>query len=388
MACKNTINLPPKLQFWPIIVSLYPMCRFLRHTVICIASVVLAVSLADACGVFGKCETAVDEPIETVSDIRSVKLLFVGDMMCHTPQIVAARTDSGYDFRPSFAAVKPWFDRADISIVNLETTISPDGRYAGYPNFSSPAEFIDALKWLGVDVALLANNHCCDRGRRGIKATIDKLDECGIAHTGVFRDLSEYRSDNPLWIVCNGLKFAVMNYTYGTNGMYIPDGHVVNLTDTLAIEKDLAEAAEADCRIVCMHWGDEYVRRPNRHQRELADFLFEHGADIVVGSHPHVVQHAEIRDDGRPVFYSLGNFVSNQRKRFCDGGIIAEIEVVKRDTLPLEYRVSVTPAWVMTPGYRILPPHVGDTTSMTQTQRMEYETFMKDTELLFSRDDV
>lgn len=344
--------------------------------------------MADACGVFDKSETTDDVSIEPVSDVRCVKLLFVGDMMCHTPQITAARTDSGYDFRPSFAAVKPWFDRADIAIANFETTISPDGRYAGYPNFSSPAEFVDALKWVGVDVALLANNHCCDRGRRGIKATIDKLDDCGIAHTGVFRDSSEYCSYNPLWIVRDGLKFAVLNYTYGTNGMNIPDGHVVNLMDTFAIEKDLVKAASADCRIVYMHWGDEYARRPNRHQRKLAEFLLKHGADIVVGSHPHVVQHAEIRDDGRPVLYSLGNFVSNQRKRFCDGGIIAEIDVVKRDTFPLEYKVSVTPAWVMTPGYRILPPHAGDTMSMNKCQRMEYETFMTDTELLFSRRDI
>lgn len=366
------------------------MCGFAKHIVTCIASVVLALCLADALGMYDcryepVAEPEIEKPAETV---RRARLLFAGDVMCHMPQVIAARSDSGYDFKGSFAGVKPYFDRADMAIVNLETTVSSNGRYSGYPSFSSPPELIDALHWLGVDVALLANNHCCDRGRRGISSTIDKLDGCRIAHTGVFRSPEEYSSTNPLRFEIDSISFAMLNYTYGTNGLEVPDGYKVNLTDTLAMKTDLAKAADADCTVVCMHWGDEYVQKPGRRQRLLADFLLANGADVIVGSHPHVVQPAEISEEGRPVLYSLGNFISNQRKRYCDGGIIAEIDVVKRDSLPAEYRVTVTPVWVMLPGYRLVPPESADTVTMTPSQRAEYEIFMKDTELIFSREGV
>lgn len=129
-------------------------------------------------------------------------------------------------------------------------------------------------------------------------------------------------------------------------------------------------------------------KNPDAASSLLADFLLANGADVIVGSHPHVVQPAEISEEGRPVLYSLGNFISNQRKRYCDGGIIAEIDVVKRDSLPAEYRVTVTPVWVMLPGYRLVPPESADTVTMTPSQRAEYEIFMKDTELIFSRKGV
>ena len=246
MARKNTINLPAGLHFCRNIVTLYSMCGFAKHIVTCVASVVLALCLADALGMYDcryepVAEPEIEKPAETV---RRARLLFAGDVMCHMPQVIAARSDSGYDFKGSFAGVKPYFDRADMAIVNLETTVSSNGRYSGYPSFSSPPELIDALHWLGVDVALLANNHCCDRGRRGISSTIDKLDGCRIAHTGVFRSPEEYSSTNPLRFEIDSISFAMLNYTYGTNGLEIPDGYKVNLTDTLALKTDLAKGTK------------------------------------------------------------------------------------------------------------------------------------------------
>lgn len=130
-----------------------------------------------------------------------------------------------------------------------------------------------------------------------------------------------------------------------------------------------------------MHWGNEYERRPNKVQRQLAGFLRRHGVDLIVGSHPHVVQPYE-QDSNGIVLYSLGNFVSNQRKRYCDGGIVATVEVTRSPDGSLRYSLELTPVWVLTPGYRITPSEVGDTLSMPADSRQRYERFMTDTRLL------
>ena len=327
---------------------------------------------------------------ETVADciqddaaekIARAKLLFAGDVMCHMPQVYAARTDGGYDFRPVFEFVKPYFERADAAIVNLETVVSPNGRYSGYPSFASPAEFAAALKWAGVDIAVMANNHCCDRGRRGIMATTHCLDTLGISRTGVFRDDADRLSRNPLRFDCGGIAFALLNYTYGTNGLDVPNGCYVNLTDTAVMRQDLRRAADADCIVVCMHWGDEYVRKANRQQRRLADFLHRNGADIVIGSHPHVIQPADAAC-GRITVWSLGNFVSNQRKRFCDGGLMAEVDVEKRNANDVRCRLTLIPVWVSLPNYRIITPDADN--ELPGAETADYELFMRDTEKLLS----
>lgn len=180
-----------------------------------------------------------------------------------------------------------------------------------------------------------------------------------------------------------GIRFALLNYTYGTNGLPVPSGLSVNPIDTVRIAADLAavEHDGVDCVIACMHWGNEYERRPNKVQRQLAGFLRRHGVDLIVGSHPHVVQPYE-QDSNGIVLYSLGNFVSNQRKRYCDGGIVATVEVTRSPDGSLRYSLELTPVWVLTPGYRITPSEVGDTLSMPADSRLRYERFMTDTRLL------
>ena len=310
-----------------------------------------------------------------------VSLLFAGDVMCHMPQITAARRGDGYDFTPSFEYVKPVIAAADVAIVNFETVVSPDGRYAGYPCFSSPAALAGALKDAGVDIALTANNHCCDRGRRGIAATAHCLDTLGIACTGTFCDSTDYEQRNPLRFESRGVKFALINYTYGTNGLPVPEGCIVNLTDTAAMARDLEAARDADFRIAYMHWGEEYARRPTASQRSLAAFLHRHGADLVIGSHPHVIQPADTCA-AAPTLYSLGNFVSNQRKRYCDGGLMVQAEVEKSAEGEVSCSLRFIPVWVRLPGYRILPPAVADTLAMSADERWQYEQFRADTKSL------
>ena len=360
------------------------MCRSIIYKIWC--AVVL---LASCDGAGSEERLSQDEPAITLPapPEQRVRLLFAGDAMCHYPQISAAQQkDGSFDFRSSFAELKPYFDSADISIVNLETTISHNSRYSGYPTFASPAAFAEALAWVGTDVALLANNHCCDRGARGVRSTIATLDSLGVAHTGAFANEDDYVNNGVLRFECNGVRLALLNYTYGTNGIPVPQDCVVNLIDTVRMADDLARAREgSDCVIACMHWGEEYMRQPSKEQRRLADFLHRRGADVVIGSHPHVVQPATT--DGQSVtVYSLGNFVSNQRKRYCDGGIVAEVEVVKDSDGECRYSLRITPVWVALPGYRILPPEAaGAEYGKGTTKYSDYEQFMRDTELLFVR---
>lgn len=181
--------------------------------------------------------------LDTLPREQRVRLLFTGDAMCHHPQISSARNADGtIDFRQKFAAAKPYFDRADIAIVNLETAISPDSRYSGYPTFSTPTEYAEALDWLGADIAMLANNHCCDRGARGIHKTIATLDTLGIVHTGAFHNDEEFIRNEILRIEHQGVKFALVNYTYGTNGIPTPKGCKVNRIDTMVIADALKRA--------------------------------------------------------------------------------------------------------------------------------------------------
>lgn len=331
---------------------------------------------------------AVAAPAPASADPLHARLLFAGDLMQHLPQVNAARREGGFDYGESFAAVTPLFREADLAVVNLETTLSPSGPYSGYPCFRSPTALAGALAATGVDVAVLANNHCCDGGRAGIGWTIEALDAAGIRHTGAFADSTDYRLNNVLYLHSGGIRFALVNYTYGTNGIPVPQGRIVHPLDSLHMACDLASIGRdtIDCVIAFIHWGDEYARLPNRSQRELAAFLRRQGVDLIVGSHPHVIQPFE-GDESGFTLYSLGNFVSNQRKRYCDGGLLACIDVTLLPGGVKEYVLDLIPVWVQGPSYRILTPAAVDTVRLGATERIRYREFCDDTrELLFGRE--
>ena len=337
--------------------------------------------LAAACCVPAR-RAGVERPVPEPAPVR-VRLLFAGDVMQHLPQVTAARRGAGFDYRGVFACLRGRFRSADLVVVNLETTLTRTDRYTGYPCFRSPVALADALRDAGVDVAVLANNHCCDGGAAGVHTTVAELGRCGILHTGVFTDSLDRAANNPLRVERYGVRFALLNYTYGTNGIPVPAGVEVNLIDTARMAADLAAARRGapDCVAVCIHWGNEYERRENAVQRHLAQFLRRHGADLVVGSHPHVVQPFDA-DSSHVVLYSLGNFVSNQRRRYCDGGLVAEIEAVRHPDGRMSYSLEAVPVWVAMPGYRVVPPEVGDTMALPEA----YALFREDVAEVLSGD--
>ena len=295
-----------------------------------------------------------------VAQDKVVRLLFMGEIMGHMPQVNAARRSNGsYDFSSVFRYVKPMIERADLAVANLETTLSEEPPYSGYPRFRSPASLAEAVRDAGVDVALTANNHALDCGAEGVRATLQVLDDCGLMHTGT----SAYGLyGSPLLVDCQGVQIAILNYTFSTNGIPLPDGVGVNMVDKERIAADLQKCASADIRVACLHWGVEYAVAPNREQRALASWLRSQGVDIVVGSHPHTVQRVEC-DGGGVTIYSLGNFVSNQRMEGTDEGIMVEVECrLRRDnqdlelfTNDIEYRVNILPIWVRHRDYAVIP---------------------------------
>lgn len=266
-------------------------------------------------------------------DTARISLLFLGDIMQHETQLNAAyNSKTGkHDYTECFQFLKPYFQSVDLTIGNLELTLAGKP-YTGYPQFSAPDELAVTLKQVGVDVLVTANNHSVDRRRKGLERTIRVLDSLKFMHTGTFTDTVERMNDYPLLIHKNGFKLALLNYTYGTNGIPVTRPNVVNPIDTALIRKDLVRAREQqpDAIIVFMHWGNEYESQPTKQQRQLTEFCFTHGAQLVIGAHPHVLQPMEWRkDENQLVVYSLGNFVSGQRPRYRDGGAMLQVALKK-----------------------------------------------------------
>jgi poly-gamma-glutamate synthesis protein (capsule biosynthesis protein) len=269
-------------------------------------------------------------------DTTRLSLLFVGDVMQHDSQIQSAYNPvtKKYEYDSCFQFVKPFFESVDLAIGNLEFTLG-GVPFKGYPQFSAPDEVVLALKDAGMDVLVTANNHSVDRGRKGVERTIAMLDSFKLIHTGTFTDSLERVDKYPLLISKNGITLALLNYTYGTNGIRIPSPTIVNLLDTAMIRTDIVKAKESspDFIVVFTHWGLEYQSQPSPAQKELADFCFRLGANAVIGSHPHVLQPMEWRREvNQLVVYSLGNFVSGQRDRYKNGGGMVRLDLVKVKT--------------------------------------------------------
>ena len=275
---------------------------------------------------------------------QRITVMAVGDIMVHQEQMDAAWNPAtkAYDFRPFFTHVEPLFKEADWVIGNLETTMSGSGAgYTGYPMFNSPESLAPTLKEVGFTAVSTANNHSLDRREQGVLQTIKYLDQAGILHTGTFASPKE--RDEPLLIHKDGFTLGLVSYTYGTNGIPIPQGkdYLINLISPELIKRDIARAREkgADLVAVALHFGEEYQRFPNEAQKKTAELCLTYGADLILGAHPHVVQPYEWKtvtlEDGRQhkglITYSLGNFISAQRWDYKDVGAILRLTLHKSE---------------------------------------------------------
>lgn len=300
-------------------------------------SLLLAFSLLQF--ITGSAATIADSTQTTRS---GATILFAGDAMQHQAQLDQALLEGDgkrYDYSECFRWIAPEITEADYAVVNLEVPLGGGPRYSGYPCFSAPDSFAQALADAGFDMMLTANNHCFDSGMKAARRTLTALDSLGIDHAGTFHDATDRSKKVPLIKEINGIKFGFLNYTYGTNGIPAKDGMEVALIDKEIISKEMRQTREAGAEIlvVMMHWGIEYVLKENAIQRNLAQFLIDNGADMVIGGHPHVIQPMKmIRDEKRgqdvPVVYSLGNFISNMKTGDTRGGAYMRVRV-ERDSI-------------------------------------------------------
>jgi len=284
---------------------------------------------------------SITEKIQIPDDI-TINLAVIGDIMCHNTQYVDAFENGVYDFSYVFDDVRDELTKADIAVGNLETTFAGSDRgYSSYPSFNTPESLAWAIKDAGIDLVSTANNHSLDMGYSGIESTINFLNQAGLAHTGTYTSFDEQNKTTILNV--KNLKIAFLSFSYGTNGIPIPHGkeYCINLIDKEFILDKLNNAKKEEPDIICvfMHWGEEYQNLPNSEQLDLAQFLFENGVNIVLGSHPHVLQRMEKvqvnngkKESEGFVIYSLGNFVSGQVKENTRNSIVLNLTVTKKGT--------------------------------------------------------
>lgn len=268
---------------------------------------------------------------------QGATLLFVGDAMQHQAQLDQAKVRAGgmgYDYSQCFTYIAPTVTEADYAVCNLEVPLGGGPDYTGYPCFSAPDSYAQALKDAGFDMFLTANNHCLDRRDRAARRTLTALDSLGIDHVGTFRDSLDRLEKVPFIKTINGIRIGFLNYTYGTNGIPPKEGMEVALIDRDRMAREIAQTREAGAEIlvVAMHWGIEYVLLQNRSQESLAQFLVDQGVDMVIGGHPHVIQPMKVvrnEKEGKDVLvvYSLGNFISNMKTADTRGGALVRARV-------------------------------------------------------------
>ena len=261
-----------------------------------------------------------DDPYAGVN----ITFLFAGDNLIHPNIYIDASyrktAEKAYDFLPMYENIAEAVAAADYAFINQETVMAGEG-YAnsGYPTFNSPQQLGLDLAKLGFDIIGMANNHMLDKGAAGLSATMDFWDSCPVVTIGAYRD--EEDAARLRIVEKDGVKIALLAYTYGTNGIVKPSSSplVIPYIDDELIKSDIAGAeAEADFIIVSIHWGDENTQKVSSEQKRLAQLIADSGADIIIGHHSHTLQPIETvtAADGREILcvYSLGNLVSGMAR--------------------------------------------------------------------------
>lgn len=297
-------------------------------------------------------------------------IVATGDLLIHMPIARQAQVYAGghgYDFRPMLAPVKPLLAAADLAICHLETPLSADDtNISGYPVFNTPHELADAIKEVGYKGCSTASNHAIDAGADGVTATLDALDEAGIAHAGTARTREEAEAIEVHTV--KGVRIAHLSYTYGTNGIPAPASQpwLVNVTDVARILADAARAKQAGAQfvVVSMHWGVEYQTAPTPEQQAQArTLLASPDVDLILGDHVHVLQPVQKIGD-KYVIYGLGNLLSNQSPAAGltpnteDGAILTAQVRAQNGTASVE-RVTYTATYVEIGPYTVWPTGSG-----------------------------
>ncbi|MGG7176182.1 CapA family protein [Clostridium paraputrificum] len=314
---------------------------------------------------------------ETNTDSKEINIVFAGDVLMHGPQLKSGydAINNTYNFDDFFTYVNSYISNADLAICNSETSyLGAGSTYSGYPTFNSPTELLSSLKNTGFDVLASAHNHILDKGVQGFNNTSKAITDSGFDLIGIKNSLED---KNYIVKDINGIKIGITNYTYSTldstgaralNGIPVPKelNERINLFSDSNIDNDLVsmkstldamKADGAEFSIFYLHWGNEYQRLPSKEQEKIAKVLNSYGVDAIIGSHPHVVQPVRtIKNDESDketlVCYSLGNFVSNQRKETMgnirsEDGLMITLTIYKDEDSKVRLKSYETePTWV------------------------------------------
>lgn len=317
-----------------------------------------------------------------------VLITAAGDIMVHESQWIAQSVGKDrYDFEDNFTEVRDFFIASDLSIANLETTINRNQPVSTYPRFNSPPELLDGIRYAGLNLIGTANNHSMDTGPDGIMGTIEELEKRNLEYVGTHRN-----PDSKKYLVktIKGMKLGIASFS---TAYFNSGGVVINNISSSGMENhvnymELTNAERAFDRLkpviddmkgngvefimLLLHWGNEYEKKANLYQKELAELLIEEGVDLILGSHPHMVQEMEFIQtaDGQNeglVVYSLGNFLSNQRDEILnmtgtEDGLISRVSLKRQaDGKLVISRAQFIPTWVSRTGindtyrYKIIP---------------------------------
>ena len=330
----------------------------LKHIITALTVSVLSLSGADDANAQFKYTPQAARPL---FQRDTLTICIMGDMMMHTAQIEDAEQGDGtYCFDTYFVHLKDKIESADVAIANMEYTLAGKP-YTGYPAFSAPDSYATYLAECGFDIFLCANNHIFDKGSKGAARTLEKFRQLNVRYTGLAADEKELNETTPLVVLRKGMHIALVNFTYGVN--LGADAHwpKVNFMGSKGKIADALKIAKG-CQLTLAlpHWGVEYSLRHSDRQREMAVWLAENGADMIIGAHPHVVQDYEEIGDVQ-VAYSLGNAVSNMSAENTQIELMATVRVTREENgdtkiLPIEF----TWLWCSRPGgycesYTVLP---------------------------------
>lgn len=299
----------------------------------------------------------VKEPFNTekpsIPETKTITLVATGDILMHNTQIWSGQqADGTYDFSSFFSDIKSLINYGDYASANFEAAMAgAQSGYTGYPRFNSPDEVATTLKDAGYDLIVTANNHILDRDYSGAIRTMNILRNAGLDIVGTYQ--SQEERDNYLIKDLNGVLVGYLAYCYGTNGIPVPKEHpyFFNFINEDTMLKDIQQLkSKVDVLVLVLHWGVEYTTQPTVEQRQLAQTLLEAGADVILGSHPHVIQPMEVKKINKQdkfVIYSMGNFIGDQYGVERNSGVILNLTFEKNlsNKKTVLKKVSYTPTY-------------------------------------------
>lgn len=286
-----------------------------------------------------------DKMFSKESIATEVNIISVGDIFIHQSVLDAVYDNKRklYDFDPCFEQVTPYLKNVDIATAWFGGVLDSVGTYTGYPSFKTPQSLALAMKNTGFDI-VFRTNHTMDYGESGLRKTTTILNKYGIEQIGAY--LTETESRNIYVFKKDNLKISFLSYTYGMNDIPVPKLWMVNFIDAEKIKDDITRAKLiSDFIIVALHFGEEYQRYPNLNQKQLTEQIIKYGANLIIGSHPHVIQPVDLINNKVYVAYSLGNFFCGQRMQYCDAGVMLKYTVAKEKDSTYLKQITYIPTW-------------------------------------------